>query len=324
VLRGAAAESRMPDIDVVVKAHAKVYSVLVDYTGTGRQETPELITKWLEKMDKMSTRKSAISHQTAVALGHRTESGAVSGSRVVPEQRGEVEKKTKIVAKPQGIAKRAEDGAGKEDKRIAAKEQATKKKHEQERIEAKRSEEREQQEAGQIEMDEYAKKKEKEARMIRSKPQGGGEEDAEEEDVEMSEPLARPESSKRKKRVDSSELDNTEVEGEEEEDVEMEDDEIDADADADAQSGGPNRPLPEMTTEINNPPCIRCKRLKITCFVKKAQVGDTKKRPACFPCAGKKQRCDWEDESEPAPGPVKTKPTQKPTQKPTPTLSRPI
>ena len=87
--------------------------------------------------------------------------------------------------------------------------------------------------------------------------------------------------------------------------------------------GGANRPPPEMTTEINNPPCVRCKRLKITCFVKKARVGDTKKRPACFPCAGKKQRCDWEDESEPAPGLVKTKPTQKPTQKPTPTSSRP-
>ena len=158
------------------------------------------------------------------------------------------------------------------------------------------------------------------------KPQGGGEEDAEEEDIEMSETPARPESSKRKKHVDSSELDNTEVEGEEEDDVEM-DEEIDADADADAvadaQLGGLNRPPPEMTTKINNPPCVRCKRLTITCYAKKTRVGDTKKQPACFPCASKKQRCDWDDKSEPAPGPVKTKLMQKPTQKPMPTSSRP-
>ena len=304
MLRGAAAENRTPDIDEVVKAHAEVYSVLVDYTGTGRREMPELITKWLEKMNKMSMRKSAVGHQTAAAAasGHRTELGAASGSQVVPERGGEVEKKAKIVAKPQGKAKRAEDDARKEDKRIAAEEQATK-------------------EATVRREKEAAARQEKEARMIRSKPQGGGEEDAEEEDVEMSETPARPESSKRKKHVDSSESDNIEVEGEED-DVEM-DEEIDADAVGDAQSGGPNRPPPEMTTKINNPPCVRCKRLTITCYVKKTRVGDTKKWPACFPCAGKKQRCDWDDESEPAPGPAKKKLTQKPTQKPTPTSSRP-
>ena len=37
-----------------------------------------------------------------------------------------MEKKAKIVAKPQGKAKWAEDDAGKEDKHIAAEEQATK------------------------------------------------------------------------------------------------------------------------------------------------------------------------------------------------------
>ena len=87
MLRGAAAESHTPDIDELVKAHAKVYSVLVDYTGMGCWETPKLIAKWLEKMNKMLMRKSAISHRTvaAAALGHRTESGAASGSQVVPE-----------------------------------------------------------------------------------------------------------------------------------------------------------------------------------------------------------------------------------------------
>ena len=129
MLRGAAAESRTPDIDEVVKAHAEVYSVLVDYTGTDRWETPKLIVKWLEKMNKMLVRKSAVGHRTAAAAaasGRRTESGAASGSQVVPERGGEVEKKAKIVAKPQGKAKRAEDDAGKEDKCIAAEEQATK------------------------------------------------------------------------------------------------------------------------------------------------------------------------------------------------------
>ena len=127
---------------------------------------------------------------------------------------------------------------------------------------------------------------------------------------------------------DSSEPDNTDEEGEEEKDVEMEEiNEINADADADAddnavadaQLGGPNRPPPEMTTKINNPPCVRCRRLKITCFQKKAKVGDTKKWPACFACAGKKQRCDWDDKSQPAPG--ATKPALAPM--PMPISSRP-
>jgi len=239
VLRGAGAEVCTPEIDVVVKAYAAVYSVLVEYTGSGLKETPNQITRWLEKMDKVSTTKSAVGHRltsaTAVASGHRNESEAASGTkRIVPEGRGEVEKKTKMVAKPKGKAKQAEDGAGKEPEREAADDQAARGGREEVEKRAARSSklianytEKKKREAREV--------REREARIIRLKHQGRSEGGAEEDDIEMSEQPARPELSKRKKRGDSSESDNTDEEDEEEKDVEMEEvDEINADADADA------------------------------------------------------------------------------------------